>query len=80
MIELTPSPATDLLAVRSDNPLLGMLLQLYPIYANAWRPELDLSKYFGENLGEAIHRVTALQVLTDAQGKPTAELRDGVDR
>lgn len=80
LVELTPSSSTDLLAVRSDNPLLGMLLQLYPIYAGAWRPGLDLSKYFGSSLGEPMHQVTALEVMTDAQGKPTAVVRDGEDR
>jgi hypothetical protein len=80
LLERTPSSSTDLLAVRSDNPLLGMLLQLYPIYAAAWRPDLDLSKYFGSNLGEPMRQVTALQVTTDAQAKPTAVFREGEDR
>jgi hypothetical protein len=62
LVDLTSSATTDLLALRSDNPLLGMLLQLYPLYRAAWRPDLDLSKYFGETLGEVVHQVVVRDV------------------
>jgi hypothetical protein len=65
VIDPTPSSANHLLAVRSENPLLGMLLQLYDLYSAAWRPQLDLSKYFGETLGVPVAKLVPRKFITE---------------
>jgi hypothetical protein len=49
-----------------------MLLQLHQLYSAAWNPGVDLTKYFGANLGEPAGQVVALVVETDEEGRPIA--------
>jgi hypothetical protein len=72
----TPSKKTQVGAIRSDNPLRGMLLQLHALYSGTWNTGVDLTKYFGTNLGEPAGQVVKFKVETDEDGRVTGVTPD----